>query len=138
MLEVSDTGCGMDEQTRLHAFEPFFTTKPQGKGTGLVLSTVYGIVHQFGGCIHLESQPAIGSSFQLFFPVTDPPLVSEASQPEGIPMPVESQPLTILLARPAPGASLISQVCRPRGSRYALSLGVLELARQHTVDAQIP
>jgi two-component system cell cycle sensor histidine kinase/response regulator CckA len=98
-LIVTDTGCGMDEETMQKIFEPFFTTKPVGKGTGLGLAMVYGAVQHHNGAIHVESEPGKGTRFLIYLPI-----VRAESVESAVPETVESRPgrETILLAEDEP------------------------------------
>jgi two-component system, cell cycle sensor histidine kinase and response regulator CckA len=95
MLAVSDNGCGMDPEVQARIFEPFFTTKPVGQGTGLGLSTVYGIVKQSGGFIWVYSEPDQGTVFKVYLPEVG--AARQLSTQEVTPAPVEQGSETILV-----------------------------------------
>jgi signal transduction histidine kinase/ActR/RegA family two-component response regulator len=101
LISVSDTGHGMDEETKAHIFEPFFTTKEVGKGTGLGLATVYGIVKQSRGFIWVHSTPGHGTTFEIFFPGTTAAATASASEVPAAAANRGSE--TILLVEDEPG-----------------------------------
>ena len=126
LLEVTDSGCGMDETTRSRIFEPFFTTKGQGKGTGLGLSTVYGIVKQSGAAISVRSAPEMGTGFRILFPLTDGVNPTQSKQEELGTDDVGSE--TILLVEDEDSVRNLAQ-------RILQSRGYKVLAAQHAGDA---
>ena len=119
MVSVSDTGAGMDAVTQASIFEPFFTTKIPGEGTGLGLTTVYGIVQQAGGAIYVYSEPGLGSTFKVYLPRVDVPVelpvgVDTLGHP-GTQVPLSA---TVLVAEDEPGVrAYASQVLRQAGYR---------------------
>jgi CheY-like chemotaxis protein len=95
MLAVSDTGIGMDPETQAHIFEPFYTTKERGRGTGLGLSSVYGIVRHCDGHIWVYSVPKQGSTFKIFLPRVDEPVTFD--EPVALSSPSRRGSETVLL-----------------------------------------
>ncbi len=122
MLAVSDTGHGMDDKVKAHVFEPFFTTKEPGKGTGLGLATVYGIVKQSGGHIDFYSEPGFGTTFKIYLPEVQEAL----PMPEKPPVAALAENLqgteTILLVEDEDGVrALASRVLQMRGYRVLVA-----------------
>ena len=114
MLSISDTGIGMDAGTRARAFEPFFTTKPKGKGTGLGLATVYGIIEQSGGGITLDSTLGIGTTIRIYLPVTT--ATSEPERPAVVaPAATEGTEALLLVEDNAAIRELSGRALRRRG-----------------------
>jgi two-component system, cell cycle sensor histidine kinase and response regulator CckA len=141
VLEVADTGCGMDEKTRAQIFEPFFTTKPQGKGTGLGLATVYGFVKQSRGQIRVETTLGKGTRFELYFPLVEPVVAEpQSSAPVHIGA-VSGSGATILVADDEVGLrQALVEILRTSGYEVLEAQSAteaLELARHHTAKLDI-
>jgi CheY-like chemotaxis protein len=132
-LSVTDTGLGMTEEVRERAFEPFFTTKGAHQGTGLGLSTVYGIVQQHDGMIHLYSEPGAGTTFKVFWPAHSRLAKTVGNEPE--PLPPRGQE-TILLAEDEDLVrSAVVQILQRAGYRTiaaATGLDAIALLRDET------
>ncbi len=105
-LRVTDNGCGMPPEVKERVFEPFFTTKGLGKGTGLGLATVYGIVKQHDGLLDLDSEPGQGTTFRIYLPACDP---RQDQDEEDHPQPVKGGAETILLAEDDPMVRRLTQ-----------------------------
>jgi len=125
LLAVSDTGVGMSAQTKAHLFEPFYTTKDRGRGTGLGLSTVYGIVKQCGGHITVSSEVDRGTTFCIYLPIAEQPAeLPEDTRATGQ---VSGGSETILVVEDDPSVlRLTSEALTRRGYRVLTASGWLD------------
>lgn len=126
MIAVSDTGCGMDADTQAHVFEPFFTTKEKGKGTGLGLATVYGIVKQSGGYIWVYSEVGKGATFKVYLPRVRESEKPAQQKPEAKSFPLGSE--TILLVEDEKGV-------RELAREYLEQIGYVVLEAENAQQA---
>ena len=139
MLAVSDDGCGMDPETLSNIFEPFFTTKGLGKGTGLGLATVYGIVKQNHGFINAYSEPGRGTTFKIYLPVHQAG-TGRATQQSTTPTPARGNE-TILLVEDEPAILAVGTKILERQGYTVLAAAspdeAMRLAREHAGDIHL-
>jgi CheY-like chemotaxis protein len=137
LVAVTDTGQGMDANTKARIFEPFFTTKELGKGTGLGLATVYGVVKQSGGYIWVDTEPGKGSRFEVYLPQVNEP--AESCRPERIPAVPTHRRKTVLIAEDDEAVrDLASQFVESAGYRVVTAKdGAEALATAERLDEPI-
>jgi PAS domain S-box-containing protein len=139
MLTVSDSGCGMDAATQARIFEPFFTTKAQGRGTGLGLATVYGVVKQSGGYVWVYSEVGHGTTFKVYLPMVQAPV--EKTAPEKPASGHEPGSETILLVEDEQSVrELVTEYLAARGYQVleaADGMQALEIAAAHAGKIQL-
>jgi len=132
MLAVSDTGIGMDVETKAHLFEPFFTTKEKGKGTGLGLAMVYGIVKQTGGYVWVYSEPGRGTTFKIYLPRVE--AAPEPLVPKPAPVSLRGSETVLMVEDEEAVRRLIRKVLETRGYVVIAAEGgaeALRLANAH-------
>jgi PAS domain S-box-containing protein len=135
MVAVSDTGCGMDLETQAHIFEPFFTTKEKGKGTGLGLATVYGIVEQSGGFIWVYSEPGQGSTFKIYFPCIEGSVPMAEPAKVRPPKRANGHEIVLVVEDEIGVRMLVCETLKSKGYKVLEADGALqalEMAKQHT------
>ena len=139
MIAVSDNGQGMDPETQAHVFEPFFTTKSSDRGTGLGLSTVYGIVNQSGGHIWLYSEKGVGTTFKVYLPIAAGNVQSSTSPPL-LPPPVTGRG-TVLVVEDEDGVrELTRQILSRAGYKVLVANSpgdALALFKEHQAELQL-
>jgi CheY-like chemotaxis protein len=139
LLTVTDTGRGMDAETLQHVFEPFFTTKERGKGTGLGLATVYGIVEQSGGHVIAYSEPGVGSTFKVYLPPADVAAI-ELDDPV-VPGPTPGGHETILFVEDEDAVRATAREVLESSGYHVIEardgVEALELASQHPGEIQL-
>jgi CheY-like chemotaxis protein len=131
-LAVRDTGCGIEKETLAKIFEPFFTTKEPGKGTGLGLAMVYGIVKQAGGYVWADSEPGRGTTFEIYLPRVDEPVVTQETRET--PMPADGWETILLVEDEEALRSIAREILEEHGHRVIEAGGAteaLEVASRH-------
>lgn len=141
-MNVTDDGCGMDKATMDRIFEPFFTTKEVGKGTGLGLATVYGIVKQHEGWIEVESKPGKGTTFSIFFPAASTPVdVTVASKAAGADkIPLGGDETILVVEDEAELREMVIQILEGFGYKHfqaGSGAEALEIWKQHSKDINL-
>jgi CheY-like chemotaxis protein len=139
VLSVRDDGCGMDEETRAHLFEPFFTTKEVGRGTGLGLATIHGIVRQNGGHITVKSSPGEGTIFSVYLPRRAALMTEPAVEAQDLAEPAGGA--TVLLVEDEPSILRLTRKMLERHGYTVLSAGspdeAIRLAGRHAGGIQL-
>jgi two-component system cell cycle sensor histidine kinase/response regulator CckA len=133
LLAISDTGQGMDPAVLPHVFEPFFTTKGLGKGTGLGLATVYGIVKQSGGAIWVYSEPSHGTTFKIYLPRIEEP--TEVAAGPAVAVPIRGSETVLLVEDDATLRGVIAEFLQRGGYRVLeaeTAARASEIAQQHS------
>jgi two-component system cell cycle sensor histidine kinase/response regulator CckA len=135
VLVVSDNGTGMDAETRKHLFEPFFTTKPEGKGTGLGLALVYGVVQQSSGYVTVRSAVLVGSTFEVLLPATNAPVEEVVTTVAPLPS-VRGSENVLLIESDEVVRKMVAGILTADGYRVTALKSFAEMAREEQGPAR--